>query len=279
PPSAWMTSQSIQTVREPSAFISATARSDRPIRRWISCVRPEALPRVASLCVRWSVARGIIPYSEVIHPWLVSRRKGGTLSSTLAVQMTCVWPILMSAEPSAWMLTPVWMSTGRMSRSLLPSCRCIRPPKGASALNVDLLEPLERPAEKARPDLAEPFRRVGHEEMVAARGARPLVQEPALDQAGPHDRGRRPRRIDQSHQRSDRGADDSGEERVVRAPQDQGVDPLGPEVTQVRSGRGPRDVIIHPTLLRQRHEQRAGAADDARLRQVAGDGARVGAAL
>ncbi len=101
PPSAWMTSQSIQTVREPSAFISATARSDRPISLWISCVRPEALPRVASLWVRWSVARGIMPYSEVIHPWLVSRRKGGTLSSTLAVQMTCVWPILMRADPSA----------------------------------------------------------------------------------------------------------------------------------------------------------------------------------
>ena len=40
------------------------------------------------------------------------------------------------------MLTPVWISTGRMSRSLLPSCRCIRPPKGDSTLNVDLLESL-----------------------------------------------------------------------------------------------------------------------------------------
>src|SRR5439155_24992283 len=138
-----------------------------------------------------------MPYSEVIHPWLVSRRKGGTLSSTLAVQMTCVWPILMSAEPSAWMLTPVWISTGRMSRSLLPSCRCIRPPKGDSTLNVDLLEPLERPAQKARPDLAEAVRRVGHEEIVAARSTRPVVQEPALDEPVPHHLGRRPRRLDQ----------------------------------------------------------------------------------
>src|SRR6266487_2908874 len=119
------------------------------------------------------------------------------------------------------MLTPVWISTGRMSRSLLPSCRCIRPPKGNSTLNVDLLEPLERPAEKARPDLPEPVRRVGHEEMVAARGARPIVQEAALDEPGPHDRGGRPRRVDQPDVRADSLADHPREERVVRAPQDE----------------------------------------------------------
>src|SRR5882672_8152123 len=105
------------------------------------------------------------------------------------------------------MLTPVWISTGRMSRSLLPSCRCIRPPTGYSALNVDLLEPLERPAQEARPDLAEAVGRVGHEEMIAARSARPIVQEPALDEPGPHDRGRRPRRVDKQDFRAHRLAD------------------------------------------------------------------------
>jgi hypothetical protein len=40
--------------------------------------------------------------------------KGGTFSSTLAVQMTCVSPALMSAEPSACLLTPVVMVTGRI---------------------------------------------------------------------------------------------------------------------------------------------------------------------
>ena len=45
PPSAWITSQSTQSVRSPRAFMSTTARSERPMRRWISWVRPEAPPR------------------------------------------------------------------------------------------------------------------------------------------------------------------------------------------------------------------------------------------
>ena len=46
PPSAWITSQSSHTVRSPSAFRSVTARSVRPIMRWISSVRPDWRPRV-----------------------------------------------------------------------------------------------------------------------------------------------------------------------------------------------------------------------------------------
>jgi hypothetical protein len=40
--------------------------------------------------------------------------KGGTFSSTLAVQMTCVSPAWISAEPSACLLTPVVIVTGRI---------------------------------------------------------------------------------------------------------------------------------------------------------------------
>ena len=50
PPSACSTSQSSVIVRSPSAARSITARNDRPIRRWISCVRPDCLPRAASRC-------------------------------------------------------------------------------------------------------------------------------------------------------------------------------------------------------------------------------------
>ena len=46
PPSAWITSQSIVICRSPSLGRSTTARSARPIRRWISCVRPEGWPTV-----------------------------------------------------------------------------------------------------------------------------------------------------------------------------------------------------------------------------------------
>src|ERR1700745_49559 len=40
----------------------------RPIRRWISTVRPPCLPAAASRRVRSSVARGSMPYSAVTQP-------------------------------------------------------------------------------------------------------------------------------------------------------------------------------------------------------------------
>ena len=102
PPSAWITSQSICRVRSPSASRSVTARRLRPIRRWISCVRPDCLPRAASRSVRVLVERGSMPYSAVSQPWPLPFRNGGTLSSTLAVQSTRVSPHSISTEPSAW---------------------------------------------------------------------------------------------------------------------------------------------------------------------------------
>jgi len=68
PPSAWMTSQSIHTVRSPNSSGLIAARSERPISRWISIVRPPCFPRAASRSVRSVVARGSMPYSAVIQP-------------------------------------------------------------------------------------------------------------------------------------------------------------------------------------------------------------------
>ena len=68
PPSAWRTSQSTVTVRSPRRPRSTTPRSERPIRRWISWVRPPILPAVASRCVRSAVERGSIEYSAVTQP-------------------------------------------------------------------------------------------------------------------------------------------------------------------------------------------------------------------
>ena len=101
PPSACSTSQSSVMVRSPSAFRSTTARSERPMSRWISCVRPLCLPRAASRACRVWVARGSMPYSAVTQPWPLPRRNGGTPSSTLAVHSTCVSPKSTSTEPSA----------------------------------------------------------------------------------------------------------------------------------------------------------------------------------
>jgi hypothetical protein len=43
-----------------------------------------------------------MPYSAVTQPEPLPFRKGGTFSSTLAVQRTFVWPTSISTEPSAW---------------------------------------------------------------------------------------------------------------------------------------------------------------------------------
>ena len=101
PPSACRTSQSSQTVRSPSAWKSVTARSARPISRWISTVRPFCLPPGASRGVRSPVEAGSIPYSAVIQPLPRPDIQRGTNSSTEAVQRTIVLPHETSAEPCA----------------------------------------------------------------------------------------------------------------------------------------------------------------------------------
>ena len=101
PPSACSTSQSSVTVRSPRARRSTAARSERPIRRWISSVRPLCLPRAASRAERVWVARGSIPYSAVTQPSPLPRMNDGTPSSTLAVTSTRVSPNSTSTEPSA----------------------------------------------------------------------------------------------------------------------------------------------------------------------------------
>ena len=64
------------------------ARRARPMRRWISCVRPEAWPTVTSHHVRSVVARGSMPYSAVTQPRPSPLSHGGTRSSRLAVHGT-----------------------------------------------------------------------------------------------------------------------------------------------------------------------------------------------
>ena len=123
PPSAWRTSQSSVIVRSPMPRSSVTLRSERPMSRWISCVRPPCRPCAASRAERVCVARGSIPYSAVTQPLPLPFRNGGTRSSTEAAQSTCVSPRAIRAEPSAWRATPVWIATGRRSPGARPSGR------------------------------------------------------------------------------------------------------------------------------------------------------------
>ena len=90
PPSAWITSQSITICRSPMAGRLTTARSERPMSLWISCVRPDGLPEFTSRRVRSWVARGSMAYSAVTQPLPEPRSQGGPFSSSEAVQRTFV---------------------------------------------------------------------------------------------------------------------------------------------------------------------------------------------
>ena len=105
PPSAWITSQSRVMVCSPSCSRLIAARSERPINRWISCVRPPWRPRTASRSLRVFVARGSMPYSAVTQPELLPRSQPGTRGSTLAAQSTLVSPKETIVEPSACLST------------------------------------------------------------------------------------------------------------------------------------------------------------------------------
>src|SRR5688500_1900013 len=123
PASATSTSQSIAIVRSPSRFRSVTARSDRPIRRWISCVRPLGRPLLTSRAERSAVARGSIEYSAVTHPLPVPRIHLGASSRSEAATSTFVRPCEKSTDPSAHSWNPSSTSIGRSSSGARPSER------------------------------------------------------------------------------------------------------------------------------------------------------------
>src|SRR5581483_5362469 len=102
-----MTSQSRRIWRSPSATRSVTARRLRPIRRWISWVRPLCRPRAASRSVRVWVERGSMPYSAV------------------AAHSTWVLPKRARHEPSAWRATPGSRTMARSSSAARPDGRII----------------------------------------------------------------------------------------------------------------------------------------------------------
>ena len=112
--------QSSVTVTSPICERSTTARSARPISRWISCVRPDRLPRAASRSSRVCVARGSMPYSAVTQPWPELRMNGGTRPSTLAAQSTSVLPMRIRHDPSAWREKPGVSEIGRKTSAARP---------------------------------------------------------------------------------------------------------------------------------------------------------------
>ncbi len=92
PPSASSTSQSTVIIRSPSLSKSSEARSARPIKRWISELRPSMRPFCRSRRLRSGFARGCMEYSAVSQPRPVSRIQSGTPSDTEAAISTVVPP-------------------------------------------------------------------------------------------------------------------------------------------------------------------------------------------
>ena len=132
PPSAWSTSQSTVTWRSATALRSTTARSDRPMRRWISWPRPELRRRMRS-----GLDPGSIEYSAVTQPRSEPRSQRGTSSSIEAVQSTRVRPNDTRHEPWAISVKSRSKASGRNSSFRRPSGLTGPPSERRSALEVD----------------------------------------------------------------------------------------------------------------------------------------------
>src|SRR5688572_24953628 len=100
-----------------------TARSERPISRLISWVRPPMRPLTDSRSDRVLVEAGSIAYSAVTHPSPEPFRQRGTPSDADAAHSTRVPPNSTSTEPAAWSSHPRVSLIGRSSSSARPSAR------------------------------------------------------------------------------------------------------------------------------------------------------------
>ena len=123
PPSAWSTSQSTMTWRSPNSSMSHTPRSERPMRRWISWVRPDGLPDWTSRRMRSDDAPGSIEYSAVTQPLPAAPHPAGHVSSIEAVHSTLVRPNAPGSNPTAWSVKSRSKVMGRSSSGARPSGR------------------------------------------------------------------------------------------------------------------------------------------------------------
>ena len=109
--------------RSPRPERSVAALNDRPMSLCISWDRLAVRPESRSLLRRDDVARGSMSYSAVTHPLPRPRIQRGTSSSTEAAHSTAVFPISISAEPSAACWQPVVMRMSRSWSGMRPSWR------------------------------------------------------------------------------------------------------------------------------------------------------------
>ena len=99
------------------------ARSERPISREISCVRPPMRPLTDSRSERLDVARGSIEYSAVTQPSPEPFFQRGTPGVNDATHSTLVPPNSTSTLPSPASRKPRVRVTGRSWSGARPSAR------------------------------------------------------------------------------------------------------------------------------------------------------------
>ena len=109
----------------PNAFVSTTARRDRPTSREISWVRPPMRPLTDSRSERVFVDRGSIAYSAVTHPVPCPLSQRGTPSVNDAAHSTRVRPNSTRTLPSAWSSQFRVIRTSRVWSAERPSCRVV----------------------------------------------------------------------------------------------------------------------------------------------------------
>src|SRR5687768_5163324 len=151
-----------------------TARSERPIRRLISWVRPPIRPFTDSRSDRVLVEAGSIAYSAVTQPRPDPFRQRGTPSEADAAHSTRVRPNSTSTEPAAWSSQPRVIVIGRSSSSARPSSRGVvmrtTLEAGVSSLELDAQQPLD--AEEQRDDQPDG---AGHQDLQPLLPARRVV--------------------------------------------------------------------------------------------------------
>src|SRR5206468_1159835 len=115
-------------------------------------------------------------------------------------------------------------------------------------------------AEEAPADLDEAVGDVGDEETRAA--AAPPPQQAGSLEGLAHLARRLFGRIDERDRVAEKLADCGLQKRIVRAAEDQRVDAAPAKASEIEGDRRPRDLVVGPSLLGERHEQRAGPRID-----------------
>ena len=199
-----------------------TARSARPISRWISTVRPFCLPALASRAVRSPVEAGSSEYSAVIQPRPRPRSQRGTLLLDRGGAEHARLPLRVEHR-AVRLLEEVGDD---LERAQLVGPAAVLPAHAGGRLELregDVLDLAERELEEALAERAEELRVAGGQEAVGALAALAVLDPLAGERLGHLARGLLGGE-DERHAAPEDALEDRPDQRVVRAAEDDRVD-------------------------------------------------------